>query len=310
MSLFAGLAAALPHAQATISIERLQVDGGQNVLVIRGQFEFNDRPEALAAAVAESGARIVTFHSNGGNVHAAMAFGRAIRALGLETIQLRAAECASACALAFIGGVRRTAEPGSRGPSILILGRHSNRRSEHGLRRQCGVLRQNGIARRRPQGKGEVCGSVAETGLQCKAWFGVRCLCLDVCRQWYRRVVRAQSQAREIIFGNRGFLLDLEPLDKQDRIRNGKGPGNGQEGARTGQDNFSVAGAEWRLSGRLRRLRRHVESLRPSRFHWSEARGSRLVLRARRGIWLQNGVACLRKVRPRVSARRGVECLR
>lgn len=115
LSLFAGVAAALSHAQAAVSIEKLQVDGGQNVLVIRGQFEFNARPEELAAAVAESGARIVTFHSNGGNVHAAMAFGRAIRALGLETIQLRAAECASACALAFVGGVRRTAEPGSIG---------------------------------------------------------------------------------------------------------------------------------------------------------------------------------------------------
>ncbi len=57
----------------------------------------------------------MTFNSDGGNVHAAMAFGRTIRALGLETVQLRAAECASACALAFVGGARRTAEPGSVG---------------------------------------------------------------------------------------------------------------------------------------------------------------------------------------------------
>lgn len=114
-SLFAGLLAVIPHAHAAVSIEKLQIQGGETVLVVRGEFEFGDKPEALSAAVAQSGARVVTFNSNGGNVHAAMAFGRTIRALGLETVQLRAAECASACALAFVGGARRTAEPGSIG---------------------------------------------------------------------------------------------------------------------------------------------------------------------------------------------------
>ncbi|MEY9829943.1 hypothetical protein ABIA25_001758 [Sinorhizobium fredii] len=107
--------AVFSHTHAAVSIEKLQIQGGQTVLVVRGAFEFGDRPEALSAAVAQSGARVVTFNSNGGNVHAAMAFGRTIRALGLETVQLRAAECASACALAFVGGARRTAEPGSIG---------------------------------------------------------------------------------------------------------------------------------------------------------------------------------------------------
>lgn len=114
-SLFAGLMAVFSHTHAAVSIEQLQIEGGDIVLVVRGEFEFGDRPEALSAAVTQSGARVVTFNSDGGNVHAAMAFGRTIRALGLETIQLRAAECASACALAFVGGVRRAAEPGSIG---------------------------------------------------------------------------------------------------------------------------------------------------------------------------------------------------
>jgi len=113
--LFAGLVQVLSQAHAAVSIERLQIDGGQTILVVRGEFEFTDKPEKLIAEAAASGARAVTFDSNGGNVHAAMAFGRAIRSLGGETIQLRAAECASACALAFVGGVRRTADPGSIG---------------------------------------------------------------------------------------------------------------------------------------------------------------------------------------------------
>lgn len=112
---FLAVWASISITQAAVTIERLSDAGSQTVLVIRGQFEFTDKPDALVAEVAASGARVVTFNSNGGNVHAAMAFGRAIRILGLETIQLRAAECASACALAFAGGVRRTAEPGSIG---------------------------------------------------------------------------------------------------------------------------------------------------------------------------------------------------
>lgn len=44
-----------------------------------------------------------------------MQLGRIIRDLGLTTFQLRMMECASACALAFMGGVERLAEPGSIG---------------------------------------------------------------------------------------------------------------------------------------------------------------------------------------------------
>ncbi len=57
----------------------------------------------------------VAFNSPGGNVMKAMELGRAIRAAGLWTFQIRGAECASACSLAFMGGVKRYAEPGSIG---------------------------------------------------------------------------------------------------------------------------------------------------------------------------------------------------
>ncbi|MDQ0318978.1 hypothetical protein QO002_001116 [Pararhizobium capsulatum DSM 1112] len=107
--------ASMSSARAAVSIQRLPIDGGGSVLVVRGEFEFTDDPAALANEAKASGARVVTFDSNGGNIHAAMAFGRAIRSLGLETIQIRSAQCASACALAFVGGVTRTAEPGSIG---------------------------------------------------------------------------------------------------------------------------------------------------------------------------------------------------
>jgi len=115
LGMLVGFAVSISSAGAAVSIQRLSVDGGGVVLVIRGAFEFADDPAALTNEVTSSGARVVTFDSNGGNIHAAMAFGRAIRSLGLETVQVRSAQCASACALAFVGGVTRTAEPGSIG---------------------------------------------------------------------------------------------------------------------------------------------------------------------------------------------------
>ncbi|WP_245415276.1 hypothetical protein [Hoeflea marina] len=112
---FVGLTAWISSTEAAVSIHQISVDGGANIIVIKGEFEFDDDSAVLAREVAASNAQIVTFDSNGGNIYAAMAFGRAIRSLGLKTVQIRSAECASACALAFVGGAMRTAEPGSIG---------------------------------------------------------------------------------------------------------------------------------------------------------------------------------------------------
>ena len=102
-------------ALAGVSTRTVSLDSGGTVVLIEGEFEFRDDPLELAKAVLLSGAKVVTFNSNGGNVHAAMQYGRAIRRLGLRTVQIRSAQCASACALAFVGGQSRAAEPGSIG---------------------------------------------------------------------------------------------------------------------------------------------------------------------------------------------------
>lgn len=115
LGMLLGFAVSMSPAGAAVSVQRLPIDGGGLVLVVSGEFEFADDPAALASEVKASGARLITFDSNGGNIHAAMAFGRVIRSFGLETVQIRSAQCASACALAFVGGVTRTAEPGSIG---------------------------------------------------------------------------------------------------------------------------------------------------------------------------------------------------
>jgi len=102
-------------ACADITIQRVPIDNSSPVLLLKGDFSQSDNPELLAREVAASGAKVITFDSNGGHVLSAMAYGRMIRSLGLSTLQLRSSQCASACALAFVGGVNRQAEPGAIG---------------------------------------------------------------------------------------------------------------------------------------------------------------------------------------------------
>jgi len=85
------------------------------MLVISGEFGANEPLNAFSSAVASSGARVIVFNSPGGNVGSAIRLGRMIRAAGLDTLQVRQLQCASACSLAFLGGVHRVAEPGSIG---------------------------------------------------------------------------------------------------------------------------------------------------------------------------------------------------
>lgn len=102
-------------AYADVTIERLPIENSSPILLLKGEFTQGDSPDLLAKEVATSGARVITFNSDGGNVVMAMAYGRMIRSLGLSTLQLRSSQCASACALAFVGGATRQAEPGAIG---------------------------------------------------------------------------------------------------------------------------------------------------------------------------------------------------
>ncbi|NTH14236.1 hypothetical protein G6L99_19125 [Agrobacterium rhizogenes] len=102
-------------AHADMTIQRIPIENATPVLLLKGEFSQSDDPQQLSREVAASGAKAVTFDSNGGNILAAMAYGRMIRSLGLATFQLRASQCASACTLAFVGGVIRQAEPGAIG---------------------------------------------------------------------------------------------------------------------------------------------------------------------------------------------------
>ncbi|TIU42974.1 MAG: hypothetical protein E5W31_04780, partial [Mesorhizobium sp.] len=92
-----------------------QTDWGLHYITASGDFAYQDDLSAFENLVRSSSATAVTFSSPGGNIQKAMELGRLIRRLGINTIQFRAVECASACSLAFLGGVIRYADPGSIG---------------------------------------------------------------------------------------------------------------------------------------------------------------------------------------------------
>ena len=114
VTLFLATLAAGP-AESTLRYMPQQTQDGLGYLVVSGDFDHQESIEAFVSAARASSATFIAFDSPGGNVYAAMALGRAIRALGLNTLQIRQMECASACALAFLGGVQRIAAPGSIG---------------------------------------------------------------------------------------------------------------------------------------------------------------------------------------------------
>jgi hypothetical protein len=108
---------ALMHsgAQADLRFVPRSTDSGVSYVVVEGSFAYEDDLDGFVRVISSHNPTAVLFNSPGGNVSKAIELGRLIRAAGIYTMQPRGAECASACALAFLGGVQRFAEPGSIG---------------------------------------------------------------------------------------------------------------------------------------------------------------------------------------------------
>ncbi|MGZ9721821.1 SH3 domain-containing protein [Rhizobium miluonense] len=102
-------------AAARLSYSNLVTDDGRRYVIVNGSFEADDDLSKFRKAVNSYRANSVTFDSPGGNVQKAIELGRLIRSLGLSTVAVRVQECASACSLAFLGGVVRLADAGSIG---------------------------------------------------------------------------------------------------------------------------------------------------------------------------------------------------
>jgi hypothetical protein len=93
----------------------------QGTLILNDDEEFRARTASLSQA-------IVAFESNGGSLLAGIRIGTLIRTRGFATLVRAGSQCASACALAWLGGAVRHMDDGAK------IGFHSAFRNYSGLR--------------------------------------------------------------------------------------------------------------------------------------------------------------------------------
>jgi len=94
-----------PAVAAVITV-REQTPDRPSVVVVEGSLAAFDEDQFAAKAASLSSA-FVAFSSDGGSLLAGLRIGEAIRRMGFSTIVPDGRRCASACALAWLGGVER-----------------------------------------------------------------------------------------------------------------------------------------------------------------------------------------------------------
>ena len=91
---------------ATISLTPPVADSAQAIVRVEGPLLPGDDSE-FWSRVGSLTKAIVSFNSDGGSVLAGIAIGKAIRLKSFGTVVLDGKRCASACALAWLGGTPR-----------------------------------------------------------------------------------------------------------------------------------------------------------------------------------------------------------
>jgi hypothetical protein len=120
------------------------LEGGSSLIAIDGELEISDIDSFRAKAEPlPVGRTTVEFRSKGGKLLAGIRIGAQVRAKKFNTVVPDGAQCASACALAWLGGARRfvgensnvgfhtayilkTGGPAESGPGNAILGAYLN----------------------------------------------------------------------------------------------------------------------------------------------------------------------------------------
>jgi hypothetical protein len=100
-------------AQAAIISVEPSVSGRPALVLVGGDLEPDDGDEFRSKTSFLSKA-IVAFRSDGGSVVSGIQIGESIRLKGFTTAVIGTARCASACALAWLGGIRRLMSPEAR----------------------------------------------------------------------------------------------------------------------------------------------------------------------------------------------------
>jgi hypothetical protein len=103
-----------PHAAGAANIEVKQgVGAATSLVMVEGDLELGDI-ELFRSKIAPLSKATVAFRSDGGSLLAGIRIGMLIRVRNFTTIVPEAAQCASACAVAWLGGARRYLGVGSK----------------------------------------------------------------------------------------------------------------------------------------------------------------------------------------------------
>lgn len=117
-------------AQITLASESTSTKPA--IVVISGEFVDGDE-KTFTRTVLQIDDAVIVFTSPGGDLSAGINIGKAIRLKQFQTLVLRNDACASACALAWLGGTKRLMQPGSQ------VGFHAAYNNQNGSLIESGV---------------------------------------------------------------------------------------------------------------------------------------------------------------------------
>src|SRR5262245_50344961 len=100
------LIAATPALAANISLSPLDGDPAHAIVAVEGDLVADDHVK-FRTQVGRLTKAVVAFSSDGGNLFAGIEIGKTIRLKSFATAVLDGQRCASACALAWLGGLPR-----------------------------------------------------------------------------------------------------------------------------------------------------------------------------------------------------------
>jgi hypothetical protein len=112
-------------AAEAATIDKIVRGDGQMLITVTGELEAGDDKRFADVAIGTDAA-LVVLAGPGGHLFAGLEIGKAIRIKGFATIVDDGEECASACALAWLGGIPRYMGPASD------VGFHAAHYDDHG----------------------------------------------------------------------------------------------------------------------------------------------------------------------------------
>ncbi|WP_460448306.1 COG3904 family protein [Alsobacter sp. SYSU BS001988] len=123
---------ALAAPALSADIKSLKLSEGRALITVSGDIAYGDDLKFVDSALGVKEG-IIAFNSSGGNLNAALEIGKAIRLKGFVTYVPPGSTCASACALAWLGGGSKLASGRSR------IGFHAAYTEQNGEKTPTGI---------------------------------------------------------------------------------------------------------------------------------------------------------------------------